>query len=388
MSLRGRKICIFLPTLEHGGAERRMTLLAMELKKKGYDVDVMVLRLQGEFQASLDVAGISIKSIDKRGRLDLLGAAIRAKTIFSRNRYDVVLSCLPSANMFAAIVKLVDRKTPLIWGVAAADMPMGAYGLWAKIGEKVQNFLARFADKIIVNSFKAHAVSVGKGLNPLKLCVIQNGVDTEKFQLDSSAGEEWRRQNKIPVEANVIAIVARLDPAKGIETFLEALSSAESRLEEGSDWYYLIFGSGRSEYAISLKKSIQAHPIYGRRLFLFENTQVGHSIYNAADVVSITSVSESFPNVMLEAMASGSQLVSTDVGDCRQVIKRYGSVIPVADSVALCDAWQALEGHEGGEFSSTQIREYIVNEFSIEQMVSKFEALLLDSLLEKNDKYQ
>ncbi len=400
MPLNEKKVCIFLPSLAHGGAERRMTLLAVKLKERGCHVEVLVLRKQGEFTSLLDAAGIPIRSVDKKGRLDLLGAVMRTKAIFSDNYYDVVLSCLPSANVFAVLVKLVNKKTPLIWGIAAADMPMDDYGVWAKLGDEIQKRLAYFADKIIVNSFKAYEISVSKGFDAAKLYVIQNGVDTEKFDLNQSAGQAWRQQNGIPLDAKVIAIVARLDPAKGIETFLGAVDIVESRHREFDitahgfskvskpveppKAYYLMFGSAHSEYANTLKADIQAHALYGERLFLFESVQVDHTIYNAVDMVSITSVSESFPNVMLEAMASGSRLVSTDVGDCRRVIKHYGDVVAVSDSVALADVWQSFQGSEDSAFSSVQVREYIVNEFSIDRMVSKFEALLLDMLSGKS----
>ncbi len=386
MVLHGKKLCIFLPSLEHGGAERRMTLLAIELKKRGYAIDVIVLRQQGEFESLLNDAGVPIKNVDKGGRLDLLGAAIRAKAIFADNRYDVVLSCLPSANMFSTFVKWVDKKTPLIWGIAAADMPMDAYGSWAKFGAKLQNFLARYADNIVVNSYKANEISIQQGISASKLCVIQNGVDTERFQPDINAGEQWRRQNAIPLNAKVIGIVARLDPAKGIEVFLDAVHLIElrrSKSKERVQCYYLIFGSGDSEYVDNLRVSIQEHPIYGDRLFLFENIQVDREIYNAIDVISITSISESFPNVMLEAMSSGTRLVATNVGDCKSVIKNYGNVIPVGDSAALSVMWERLLDSEHDELEQTQVRNYIINEFSIGRMVDKFEEQLMASLLQK-----
>ena len=391
MSLHGKKLCILLPSLEHGGAERRMTLLAIQLKKRGYDVDVVVLRQQGEFEALLNEADVRIKSVNKGGRLDLLGAAIRMKAIFSENRYDIVLSCLPSANMFSVLLKLVDNKTPLIWGIAAADMPMNAYGLWAKTGAKLQKILARYADKIIVNSHKANEVSIQQGINKSKLRVIQNGVDTVKFQVDKSAGEQWRQQNAIPLNTQTIGLVARLDPAKGVETFLEAVDLMESNRseitgsEQETDCHYLIFGSGSSEYADNLRKSIQSHSIYSDRLHLFENIQVDRSVYNALDVISITSVSESFPNVMLEGMSSGTRIVATDVGDCKSVIKHYGNVIPVGDSRALCNVWQTLLDSEKNDFHSTQVRNYIVDEFSIDRMVDKFEELLVSCLSQESE---
>jgi len=63
-------IAIFLPSLEQGGAERRMCLLAVALKERGHDVEVIVLRKKGIFIKTLEKSNIVIKSVEKGGRWD------------------------------------------------------------------------------------------------------------------------------------------------------------------------------------------------------------------------------------------------------------------------------------------------------------------------------
>lgn len=404
-----KKICIFLPSLEKGGAERRMSLLAIKLKQRGYHVDIMVLRRKGEF---LDIASehdVTIYSVDKGGRFDVLGAALRTISIFRQNNYDVLLSCLPSANLFSVLVKLLRRRrrTQLIWGIAAADMPMQKYGLWAKMGAKMQKSLSGFADAIVVNSFfgeqilrqQGYSRLSSKALSRVPIIVIQNGVDTHCFKVNRKAGQQWREQHAIALDAKLIGMVARLDPAKGIETFLQAIDIAEKynqavgkqrthkqqEHKKQAQWHFVIFGSGKSDYADQLKQTIESHELYEKRLFLFENADIDKVIYNAMDMLSITSVSESFPNVMLEAMSCGTPLVSTDVGDCKMVIQDFGKVIDVGDAQGLYEAWKAeLEINNNitradamNDYVASS--EYVANHFSIDHMVDKFESLIIDS---------
>jgi glycosyltransferase involved in cell wall biosynthesis len=376
-----KRIAIFLPSLEKGGAERRMSLLATEFKQRGYDIDMLVLRRKGDFVDIITQSNITIHSVDKGGRFDLIGATCRAVSLFRRERYDVVLSCLPSANMFSVLVKLFSKKTHLIWGIAAADMPMQQYGMWARIGARLQKMLSIFADIVVVNSYFGETILKKQAFQSQCLRVIQNGVDTSKFRFHPESRKVWREQNNIPNDAYVVGIVARLDPAKGIETFLQAIERAQEMHKK--DWYFVIVGSGESTYAMSLKAMIQSNPIYEKRLFLLESTQVDHVIYNAFDMLSITSVSESFPNVMLESMACGTRLVSTDVGDCKKVIQNFGNVIAVDDALALFEAWQTGEtiNKEQPEKMASQLdamQLYVHENFSIERMVGKFEQLLIE----------
>ena len=362
-------IAVFLPSLEKGGAERRMVLCAIALKHRNYQVEVLVLRERGAFVKVLKNAGIMIRSVDKKGRFDMVGPAMRARRIFKEQDYSAVLSCLPSANVFSCLLKTVNSQTPLVWGLAAADMPMHDYGLWARFGAIAQKRLSHFADKVIVNSYKGLQVALGQSYEKQKMIVIHNGVDTAQFVLDKELGRKWCDHLNIPDESKVIGVVARLDPAKGLETFLEAAELAQEK-----NWYFIIFASGSSAYAEKLKAKIESHSLFGKRLFLLENIKVDSSVYNAFDVTTISSVSESFPNVMLESMACGVPVIATNVGDCKKVLQQFGKTIPVNDSEAMFNAWQSQLKHELNSIGVEVMREYIRSEYSIQRMVSRFDS--------------
>ena len=118
-----------------------------------------------------------------------------------------------------------------------------------------------------------------------------------------------------------------------------------------------------------------------------ENIQVDSLVYNTFDVTTISSVSESFPNVMLESTACAVPVVATDVGDCKQVLQQFGKIVPVKNHVALYSAWRSQLENEFSSIGAEVMREYILSEYSIQHMIRQFESEVQTILNEqKNSK--
>ena len=373
------KLALFIPSLEVGGAERQMVLLARALMEKGHTVSLWCLRAAGPFVDETKQYGIPVRDVNKGGRYDLIGAAMRLREISRKDQPDVIISCLPSANLYALLLRRIghrifDAKPRLIWGLASAKLPVGEYGWWAKISYWVQARSARLADKVVVNSVAGFESAKEEGYPIAKLQVIHNGVDMQRFQFDEEGGKRWRRDMLIDKDALVIGMVGRLDPAKNYEVFLRA---CEIAAEKSDRIQFVIVGGGDNEYAQQLHKRICSHQLFGSRLFHKLNETNMPQMYSALDLMTLTSKSEGLPNTVVEAMACGKHCVVTDVGDCRLAVDRFGMVCEVGDAMGIAEAWLSVlhddfcptldSGHAGS------VREYMEGRFSLEKMTSQFE---------------
>jgi len=106
-------------------------------------------------------------------------------------------------------------------------------------------------------------------------------------------------------------------------------------------------------------------------------------MYNQADCLLSTSLSEGFPNVIAEAMSCGVPCVATDVGDSADIIGNTGILVKPRDVAAMtAGIRQLLEEKnsrpEQAESRSRAARNQIINNYSIESTIKRFNNLYSD----------
>jgi glycosyltransferase involved in cell wall biosynthesis len=94
------------------------------------------------------------------------------------------------------------------------------------------------------------------------------------------------------------------------------------------------------------------------------------AVYSALDLATLSSVTESFPNVLAEAMACGVPCVGTDVGDTGLILQPHGWMVRPRDPDALARAWaEALALRDA--VPSSACRSHIVEHFGVERLVAR-----------------
>jgi glycosyltransferase involved in cell wall biosynthesis len=163
-----------------------------------------------------------------------------------------------------------------------------------------------------------------------KVVEIPLGLELAQFTLPLDPGEARQRLGLPPADP-IVAIVARLVPVKNIGLFLRAVA----QMPEPA--FGVIVGDGEARRL--LESECLALGLNERVRFLGWQRDV-RAVYAAADVVALTSLNEGSPVSVLEAMASGRAVVSTDVGGVPDVIVDgvSGRLVPSGDAPALAAA--------------------------------------------------
>jgi glycosyltransferase involved in cell wall biosynthesis len=364
------KIVLLAPSLEAGGAERQLVVLANALALRGHDVSVALFRARGSLLGALE-PGVSVHDLKKKGRTDLVGFLYRLWRLVRRERPDVIYSFLGVPNLSTIFLKALMPALPVAWGVRASDMDLSRYGALSRLCFFAEMALSRFANRIVVNSEAGRDYVASKGVPDGLITVVPNGFDVECFVPDEAQGATLRRDWGCPDTAVLIGIVARLDPMKDHGTFLRAVKLAMDR-----DPGLHFVGVGDGPLGDQLED-------LGRQLGLSDHFvwAGAHSdmpaVYNALDILCLSSITEGFPNVLGEAMSCGVPCVTTDVGDAALIVGDTGLVVPKRNPEALAEAMVRMAHRvRNGDVPDTRTR--IKERFSRERMVLETEKVLLE----------
>src|SRR6185312_11100935 len=164
---------------------------------------------------------------------------------------------------------------------------------------------------------------------------LPNGYDPARFSFLPGDREFIRRQWGIEENTIAFGMVARFDPIKDHATFLEAaaLACRESR----ERFAFVLIGDGMDKSNALLMQLIERYGLQqtvilaGRRLDM-------QSVYSGLDFLALSSRGEAFPNVLCEAMLCERTCISTDVGDCKNIVGATGFIVPPASPELMGEA--------------------------------------------------
>ena len=117
---------------------------------------------------------------------------------------------------------------------------------------------------------------------------------------------------------NLVLVVARMFPRKGVQRFIEAIPDLSS------EWEYVIAGDGPQLPKLKQQAAKLGVPV---RFLGFVDAQTLRSYYEQARVLVFPSIRENFPMVLLEAMDAGCAVITTDAEGCGEVVGDAGVVV-------------------------------------------------------------
>jgi glycosyltransferase involved in cell wall biosynthesis len=326
------RVCLFTRSLQVGGAERQLGVLAEDLAARGDEVRVLTFYEGGRIQQELRARGISCISLGKRGRWDVVPFAVRLVRELRRMRPDVIYSSLQTANVLAALLRAFLPGVGLVWGVRYADLRFAFYGRLHAASVWLERRLAARADAIVANSHAGLEFCASQGYPRAKLAVIENAIDTSRFRPSAQRRAQERQRWSIADDVPVIGMVARFDPVKRHDVFLQAAAVVRARRPA----VRFVLAGGTSEQLAEMRAAVVAARMQDVVTILGDRADI-ESVYNGLDVLCSASASEGFSNTIAEAMASGVKCVVSDVGDSARIVAGHGIVVQEPTAAALAD---------------------------------------------------
>lgn len=361
------KIVLFTRSLNAGGTERQLVLLARGLVARGHAVTVLLLYGGGALEPDLAGSGARVVAIGKRGRWDVLGPLWRLRQAFRAPRADVTYAFLPMQTALAALL----APGRVVFGLRAGGMQLARYDWLSALSYVSEAKLAKRAAAIVANARAIRAV-LPPGVDPARVAIVANGIDTDRFKPHPTGRAALRREWGVADDALVIGMVARIDPMKDHGNFLCA---AAAFLAANPTARFVCVGDGDAAYRRQLVGLADALEVSGAVIWAGERHDLA-AVYSAFDIATLSSAfGEGFPNVIGEAMACGTPMVATDVGDARQIVGDLGVIVRAGDAAGLAEGWRAVAQRNRATLSIA-VRARIVEQFSVERMVGRTERVL------------
>ncbi len=365
------RVLLVIPTLDRGGAEKQLTLLAAGLPRPEFDVHVCLLTRLGPLAERLDAAGVPYTCIEKRGKLDP-AAWLRLKRHIADLQPDLVHTWIFAANAYGRSAALSAGVKCVVGGERSID----PWKRWHELA--IDRRLARRSAAILTNSSGVRDFYAGHGLPAELFRIIPNGIEPAPPVAQSRA--ELLAELGLPAGAKLIGAVGRLWPQKRMSDLVWAADQLKILRE---DFHLLILGEG--PLRPRLERYIAQNELEHRVHLLGERGDVARFMPHF-DVVCLASEYEGMPNVLLEAMAAGVPVVATDIAGNRDVVVdgQTGYLVRVGHVPGFTKRLHELLGDPAlaaqlGAAGKTRV----LTEFTVERMVERHAAVYRELLSAK-----
>ncbi len=362
----GNGIALYLPNLGGGGAQRVMVNLAGGMSRRGLEVDLVVAGASGPLLADVP-AGANLVDLGSRG---VLASLPRLASYIRRERPAAMLSTMSHCNVVAVIaVKLAGADTSLVIREAnpmnACDP--GSATVKERAVLRLMKSLYGRADMIGAKSLDTASALVTQGIAlEDRVRVIHNPVvgDDLALKREEEIDHPWLGDKDVPVILAVGRLVEEKDHPTLVRAFGIVLENRPARL--------VILGEGPlKNRLLSLARELGI----ADRVDLHGYAANPHPYFARASLVALSSRWEGFGNVLVEAMAAGTPVVSTDCpGGPHEILDegRFGRLVPVGDARALAAAiLDTLDDPPSAESLVERAKD-----FSIEKITSSYVEVL------------
>jgi glycosyltransferase involved in cell wall biosynthesis len=350
------------------GNERQVIAIATGLRDRGHHVAVSC-RKGGPVMAELQALGIEATGIRPGGDTDPVNA-LRFAAWLRRGQFDAVL--------------LTSWKRAFIsgWAARVARVPRVVFRIGGiqPIGEK-RGRLERYALRHWYHAIVANSLRVSNHMTAAlpdladRVFLVPNGIDivpVPPIPLRDGLG--------VPDDAILAVAIGGMEPNKGFDLLIDAAAMLDDGL------HVVLVGGGKPEARAAMEERARRLGVSARVHFAGHRSDA-RAVAAACDVFVLSSRSEGFGLVMLEAMAAGVPVVAADVGGAQDALTARrgrpaaGWIVQVNDARAIAaglrDVVTAIRS--GSPVVAARVREAswrAAHWFSMDAMVNGYEAAL------------
>jgi glycosyltransferase involved in cell wall biosynthesis len=369
------KIAYIIDTIESptAGTEKQLLMLIKHLDRSRFAPTLFVLQSSKWLENEFDLCPLEIINIKSFFSFRSLVHFLSFIKRLQQQKFD----CLQTHFIDSNIIGIVAAKMAGVPNIISSRRDQGYWHTPGKLF--LIKMLNSWASFVVANCHAtAKWASNAEGIPSERIKVIYNGAELDDFSISTINGKNTVRSSLgIPEDVLLVGIVANLRPVKRIDIFLRSAAIVMNTLP---DVWFVVVGDGEQSQELELL-AMQLE-ISDKTSFLGKRTDIPN-VLKALDVAVLSSDSESFSNSIVEYMATGLPVVTTDVGGCREMIVdgENGFIVRPSDPETMAEQIIKLLTSTDCALIGQNNNEKARKLFSCEVMVHSFEQLYADGRL-------
>lgn len=356
--------------LNIGGAELMLKRLVLEGSSDTTIKHIVIsLGELGPIGSSLRREGLTVYALGMKSVNHVPLTILKLRKLLKEIQPDVVQTWMYHADFIGGLVAKSLGINRIVWGIRTTDVTQGNSQLTVKLSKICSKLSYYIPDKIIcaAETSKKHHISIG--YDESKVIVIPNGYNINDLISTNEDGLEVRKQFNLSSEDIVIGSVGRYNPVKNQRLFVEVASNLTKQLP---NLKFMMVGRGNTIENKELFELISRCGLVDNFRLLGERNDIP-SCLKAMDIFCLHSKTEGFPNVLVEALAAGTSCISVDVGDARQILGQYGTLVSEYNSKSIATAIHAkIVQIDRSKLQSNHSLKYVKDNYSIEKIYANF----------------
>jgi len=369
------KILYVIGSLDLGGAERQVALVAPGLKRCGWEPIIYCLSRRGIQAGQIESAGAKVIGprweigveqtlVGKVARL--IASSVKLFALLLSLRPPIVHFFLPEAYLIGAPIAIAARVPIRVMSRRSLNIYQNKHPFLRRI----ERMLHSRMQMLLANSRAVFKELSAESAVDSPVELIYNGVELPQANVPPTTTTGSQRST---VKLTLI-IVANLIPYKGHADLFLALAAVVEKLS--ASWELLCVGrdDGLGPTLAELARGLR---LDGRIRLLGSRADIP-ALLASADIGILCSHEEGFSNAILEGMAASLPMIVTDVGGNAEAVvdQETGFVVPAHDPTALGAAILALASNaELRKKMGKAARHRVETYFSLEQCVERYDTL-------------
>ena len=353
-----------------GGAEKVTIKTANELANRGYDVTLIMRECIGPLKNEVpeNIKVIDLKICNKSKLIKNIVNVIKLKNCLNKEKFDLIFGVTFNMSVLLGIANQITISKPRIIVIIHNTISKEKYRLM-KIRRKIMNDISNKIEKIIFVSEGARKDYIkAMNINESKTLTIYNPIVSKDIlsMCKEHVECEWLEKKQ---DYKILLNIGRLEKAKNQKMLLEAVKIVNKKQKVR----LIILGEGNLEK--ELKQKAKDEKIEDIVLF-YGFTKNPYAFFSKADLFVLSSDYEGLPTVLIEALACGCNIVSTDCPygpDEILVHGKYGTLAKVNDANDL--AQKICETLKKPKIESKYLLQR-ANDFTVEKSINEYVKLI------------